>query len=330
MPITGDCIVIKEDYKFERAENIKKGDFLLNPFGKKCIVDEIETFYDNNGFEIKTENFFKFNVDKNTKVYTAPIKNVYKEDLNKISRILYKDDFKQINEIDEFDYCGLKFNTIDNINEELNKELFLYSKILLKAKYNNDEIIFKKSKIKFNELKKTSNIKLEINKNKDIFFNVKNQKCPFDINIFTKQLNQRFIENDIFLLNNNDKLYFLENFLKENTEMFIGLKHFRCIIPSKIMVTQLFYLFEAINNSIGYVELYKKNNFRFNEIKSSNKKNVFSLTYHPDLLNIINKNNTYWQKIEFIKNNNRNLKYYKIKTVNNESFYVYNIIIKEI
>ena len=67
MGFSGDCICIKNDFSFERIENLKVGDILYNPYNNKgSKIKEIKEEYSENGYKIKTTNFFEINISEDT------------------------------------------------------------------------------------------------------------------------------------------------------------------------------------------------------------------------------------------------------------------------
>lgn len=332
MGVTGDSIVIKNNLEFERVENLKKGDILLNPYNKECIIEDIISYYSEDGFILKTENFFEINLDKKTEILVSKIENHYDEKNKKIKKFLYPDIFKEINDLSPLDYIGLNICKKNNILEEyIDKTIIynLYPKIIIKSKLNNNNIIVLNNiKTKFKELSNFKEFECYIDKKSLKTIYIKDKKNIL-INDLKKSNYQRKINKDIFYLTKQEKIMFIENFLKENTEMYINNKQFRINIPSKIIALQLLYLIIDILEECPYVELIKKNNWSYKNVKASNKRNYFSVTLHPDLNKILKINNFFWQKQDIYKKNNRNIKYYKIITKNNESFYLYNYIIKE-
>lgn len=326
MGFTGDSICIKADLTFDRIENLKVGDLLYNPNSSTPTkIKNIETFYSDEGYSFRTENFFEINISKDTFINTASL------NMDRGKFYLSQSNFITPENLNKL--CFLIMPKITTKETTSLEELFLYSKLLLKGSYNEDEnkIIFNRFNEKYKYYQENSNNKnINIINNKEIkkmYINEAN-KIPW-VNTLNKNTAQRNLSNQIFNLQKDELLKFLEEFLKENTEFYLDNNNFRLYTQSKIIAMQLFYLFLGNTDKVPKIEQIKKDIWNLKNIKGSNKKNKYSIACHNDIKPILLKENNYYQQVTFFDKNKRNLKYIKIITENNEPFIVYNTIVKE-
>lgn len=332
MGFTGDALTITSDKRFVRIDSLKVGDKLLSPSGEEILIKEINSDYSDCGYVLKLKNFFPIYINKNTDLFTTKILSIYDKDIKKNKYLLKEFSFYNVSDI--------KHNSLAIINKINNKEdkslnnIWLYGKSLLKGKTSNkieNQIIINNTitnmKDYKNNVKNLNNIFYGKNNSyKKLFINIKEKELWFET--LNKNLHQRFLENDIFDAEKSDIELFLNSFIKENTEMFISNNQFKIYIPSKTLITQLFYLMLQNYNKAPNIELIKKDNWETKEIKQSNKKRLFSITYHQELKTSFKKKDYFIQEIDYVSVSNRNLKYFEIKTEGNKPFYVYNLIVK--
>lgn len=332
MGFTGDALTITSDKRFVRIDSLKVGDKLLSPSGEEILIKEINSDYGDCGYVLKLKNFFPIYINKNTDLFTTKILSIYDKNIKKNKYLLKEFSFNNVSDI--------KHNSLAIINKINNKEdkslnnIWLYGKSLLKGKTSNkieNQIIINNTTTNMkdyeNNVKNLNNIFYGKNNSyKKLFINIKEKELWFET--LNKNLHQRFLENDIFDAEKSDIELFLNSFIKENTEMFISNNQFKIYIPSKTLITQLFYLMLQNYNKAPSVELIKKDNWETRKIKQSNKKRLFSITYHQELKTSFKKKDCFIQEIDYISASNRNLKYFEIKTEDNKPFYVYNLIVK--
>lgn len=321
MGFSGDCICIKKDLSFERIDSLKVGDILFNPYdenGSKIIA--IEEAYESDGFRILTNNFFEMNISKDTMIETSSI--IINEEKYLLSNPEFKKPF-EMNKVSFFPICGLKNRK--NVDFE---NLYIYSKAILKG-INNDGVLFinnMNDKLKnierliANEKKVT-----RIKKNVRIDF----YKVPFWMDDLNKKSSQRFLNKEIFNLSDENFYRFINSFLQENTDQFLNLNNFRVYTQSKVLAMQLFFLIISYLDSFPNIELVKKDIWSYEKIKQSNKRNMFAITCKDDLTKPLENNEFFFQNLEKVENNNRNIKYIKIITEDEKPFIVYNFICKD-
>lgn len=327
MGFTGDSICIKADLSFERIENLKEGDLLYNPeTGLNSKIKKIETFYSEEGYIFKTENFFEINMSKDTYIKTSSL------NINKKPFCLNSPNY--INPYNLNKLCFLVMPKIESKNNSSFEELFLYSKILLKGSYDEatNKLILNNFKENYKEYQKNishKNINIVNNKQlKKLYINeIKDISWLSNI---TKNTKQRTINTNVFNISNENINYFVNELLKENCEFYLDDNNFRLYVQSKIISVQLFYLLLGNTNKYPKIEQIKKDNWNIKNVKNSNKKNKYSVSCHDKIKPILSKGNYFFQQVTFFDKNNRNLKYIKIITENNDPFVVYNTIVKEI
>lgn len=324
MGFSGDCLCIKNDYTFDRIENLKVGDILFNPnkkVGSKII--DIKEKYSTEGYVIKTNNFFEFNIDENTLLKTSNL------NIEEAGIFFNEPIFKKPNDLNLVTFLLMhKLNIKENEDFE---NLYLYSKLIKKGKKNKNYIIFanfyEKAKKYTNNIQHLNSFEIGKNENiKNIYLTLK--KEPSWINVLNKKPNQRFLEKDLFFISSTNFEYFLKEYLKENAYQYLDLNNFRIYSQSKTIITQMLYLFTNHLELVPNVEQIKKELWTYENVKQSSKKNIFTISIHNEFKKPILKNNNYYQEIKKIEKNNRNIKYYEIITENNEEFIVYNVITK--
>lgn len=332
MGFTGDALTITSDKRFVRIDSLQIGDRLLSPSGEEIIIKEINSNYNNCGYVLKLKNFFPIYVSKETDLFTTKILSIYDKTIKKNRYLLKEFSFNNISNIKQNNLAII--NKMDNKEDKSLNNIWLYGKSLLKGKASNkikNQIIINNTTTNIrnyeNNVKDFNNVFYGKNNSyKKLFINLKEKELWFEM--LNKNLHQRFLEKDIFDLKQSDVELFLNSFIKENTEMFISNNQFKIYIPSKILITQLFYLMLQNYNKAPNIELIKKNNWETKEIKQSNKKRLFSITYHQELKTSFKKKDYFIQEIDYVSVTNRNLKYFEIKTEDNKPFYLYNLIVK--
>lgn len=331
MGFTGDTLTITADKRFVRIDSLQIGDKLLSPQGKEVIIKNINSNYDKKGYVIKLKNFFHIYTNDKTKLFTTKILSAYNKETGKKKHILKKFSFNNIIDINN---SYVLINKLDNNENKTIENLWLYGNSIMKGrlnKNNNKQLIINKPNSSIrnyeNNVDNLKNVYHGKNKNyRNLYINMEDIESWFEV--FNKGVHQRFLESDIFDLKKSNIEIFLKAFIKENTDMFISNNQFKVYTPSKIMVAQLFYLMLGFYNKIPTVELIKKTDWQVTKVKQSNKKRYFSITYHPEIKNLLKKNNYFLQEIDYINECNRNLRYFEIETESNEPFYIYNLIVR--
>lgn len=328
MSFSGNSIVIKDDYSFERIENLKLGDSLIGPNGKEAIIIKIEASYKENNYLLKNSNFFPFYLGDDTEILTAKQFELLNNKTNKFETFIKNSEFINISQIFPTNYLCLPILDIPNLNEF--KEVLLYGNIFL-----DSEIIKKDDKTLNLKIKNTNNLYSRI---KDLEINCKMMKngnliylnsinYPWVQNLDCK-IHQKKIDKILFTSKKENIQSFLNTFIKYNTKLYMSEKEFRLYVESKILDIQLFYLLNYIYRELPFVELIEKDKVEYKKIAAANRKKKYSITMLEDNNTII-KDNTFFQEIEKLNSINKNIKMYNIETLDNEPFYLNNIIVRK-
>lgn len=324
MGFSGDCICVKNDFTFTRIDNIKPGDILYSPYDKNgTIVKEIKSNYSENGYKIKTQNFFEANIDENTLIQSCSIII----DKNSDKYFLSTPIFVSPKNMNKVSFILVPKLPIEKTNPFPN--IYLYSKALLKGVNINDNLTLNKAKIKAKNIENNSSDIKKISSNiRQNTMNISFYELPFWIEDLNKKASTRFINEKIFNLEEQDFYNFIVGLLLENTDQFINLNNFRLYLQSKIMATQMLFLIPKYLNKVPNIEQIKKDIWSYEKIKQSSKKNIFAITCKDDLSKPLLVNNSYYQSLEYCEKNNRNMKYFTIITEDDTPFVVYNLITK--
>ncbi len=325
MGFTGDAIIIKEDYSFDRIENINIGDTILGPEGP-CIVTSITEEYKDKVFTLKTKNFLEFYIDKDTKILISKWFNLFNKDTNKFETYLKPIEYLKVEEISPTSLICI--NNLPLLEDNTFINPVLYGLLLNKASLikNKDQFnVIAKNIMKYKDLiQKTDNSLLLQKENKNIYIN--NIKYPWIEDLDCGE-HQRKINKELFRANKDQIKNFLITFAKSNTDIFIKEDEFRLYTESKILAIQLFYLFSYIYDALPIIEKVDKKTVEYKKIVQSKKKKHFALAMIPEI-KTLKKTDLFYQEIDKILEIDKRLKIYNIEVLEEKPFYVNNLIIQ--
>ena len=326
MSFSGDNIVIKDDYSFERIENLKLGDIIVGPEGE-TIITKITTEYNSNNYLLKSNNFFPFYLGPNTKILTSKEFELYDKNKNEYISYLKPKEFVDIKNIFPTNLLCLEPLKLQNQNNFQNA--WLYGLVLSKAEIkindkNEINLICKNIANYLNKIK-DSDILLNINRHEKIIY-LNNIYYEWAKDLKVKESKKK-INNKLFISNDKEIKEFLNIFIKHNSKAYLNEKEFRCYIESKILGIQLFYLLAHIYNELPIIEQVSKDRVEYKKIVQSDKKKKYSVTMLNDL-KTLKINETFYQEIEKINSINKEIRMYNIETLDNKPFYLNNIIVK--
>ena len=223
MSYTGDALTILNDNTFVRIDTLKVGDILKSPTSNDGVkITNINSFYVEDIFKIKTENFYEFYIYKDSEVLLSQKEKMFNKVTKKECFMLSKPFFQTPDNIKRNSYFFLKQLLISENNDF--DGLLLYSKILANGTRRNKEISIDNASFKIKEIDIEdliedyfygSNIKL-----KNLTISLK--RLPFWIDDFNKYPHQRTINPFIFSMEKQKIDYFLKSFLKENTKIYLN------------------------------------------------------------------------------------------------------------
>lgn len=327
MSFSGDSIVIKDDLTFERIENLRLGDVLIGPNGKEAIITKIQTTYNETNILLKGQNFFPFYVGLDTEILTSKQFELFNSSTNEYEMYIKPEEFMNIKNISPINFLCLPLLTFEKKVDFQNP--FLYGLVLMNGdlieKDNEKNIVGKNINKYIPKIAKTDD-SLNVSKygNSTYINNVNYYWCQ-DLKC---KIHQRKINNNLFISSSKDKETFLNNIIKNNTKMYINEKEFRCYNESKILDIQLFYLLSDVYKKLPSLELVEKDRVEYKKIAQSHKKKKYAITMLQDD-EVLFKNNIYFQEIEMINSIKKNIKMYSIETLNNEPFYLNNIVVRK-
>lgn len=327
MSFSGDCIIIREDFSFDRVENLRLGDCILGPDGKDTIITKINPIYKNDNYLLKSRNFYPFYIGSDTEILIRKQFELFNTQSNKYETYLKDKEFVNIGNIFPTNFICLPKIVLPENNSFNNPSL--YGLILTKAELikNKDKsnLVLKNFDKNIKKLQKLDNT-LDISQSmKNIYINNFNYSWKENLNCKNYR---RKIVNDLFLSKKEDIEIFLKVFFKNNTKMYVNEKEFRCYIDSKILDIQLFYLLSSIYDELPIVESIEKDKVEYKKINQSFKKKRYSITLIQDDKIELNEDNEFLQEIDKINSIKKDIRMYYIETLNNEPFYLNNLIVR--
>lgn len=324
MGFTGDSIVIKDDYTFERIENLKMGDAILGPEGP-CIITKLSEEYKDKVYNLKTKNFFDYYIDKDTKILISKWFQLFNKDTSKYETYLKPTEYLEVKELAPTALVCL--NTLPLLEENTFVNPILYGLLINKASLNKkDEKInvIARNISKYMDLIKRSDENLYVQK-KDKIIYINNINYPW-INDLDCKEHQRKIDNLLFLARRELIKNFIVTFTKSNTDIYLNEDEFRLYTESKILAIQLFYLYTYIYNKLPILEKVDKKTVEYKKILQSSKKKHFAISMIPEE-KILKKVDLFYQEIEKINEIEKRMKIYNIEVLNEKPFYVNNLIV---
>ncbi len=325
MGFTGDSIVIKDDYSFERMENLNMGDVILGPEGPAIIV-KISEEYKDSAYSIKTKNFLEYFIDEDTEILASKWFNLFNKETSKFETYLKPSEYLKIKDISPTTLLCLNNLPLLENNSFTNPILYglLLNKAYLNKKSETEINIIAKNIQKYSKLIKNSDDSLYIQSEKNLTF-INNPRYDWVKDLDCKDY-QRKINERMFLANKDIIKNFLITFTKSNTDIFLKEDEFRLYVESKILAIQLFYLYSCIYNQTPIIEKVDKKTVEYKKIVQANRKKHFAVTMMPEE-KTLKKVDLFYQEIDKINLVNKRLKIYNIEVLYDKPYYVNNIIV---